>query len=435
MYHTIEPRNVQAVLASDFESWGVAPMRLFVFKPFMGPGVGCLDGPAWVRSRSLLKPTFANSNIGDVRIENISKLVDTLIESIPSDGSTIDLQTYFSRFALDSATDLLFGEPVGALTTTTESSQAFLDAYNHGQKWLGLRLFLPHYNIFTRDPKFWESCRIARAFVTGYVKKTAAQIANETKLDHNDDNDHRNKKPDRLVLARELLRETPSHTEITNELLNIFMPAHETTAIALSNIFFHLARHPAIYTQARAEVLASSATNPHAPWTFTRLKALPYLQRIIKESLRLTPALGTTQRVCLRDTTLPTGGGPRGDAPVFVPRGSVALLSLYGMHRRRDLFGDDAHVFDPSRWEGLVPAPWSFVPFGGGPRVCLGQQFALTEVAFVAVRMLLAFESVRNRDEVWEFVEHYKMTTSSRNGVKVGLVAAASRQEMKETKN
>ena len=96
-------------------------------------------------------------------------------------------------------------------------------------------------------------------------------------------------------------------------------------------------------------------------------------------------------------------------------------MRFYALHRREDIFGDDAYRFRPDRREILRPVPWSYVTFGGGPRVCPGQQLALTEVAYAIVKILQSFPVIENRDPVLEFVEVYKITTTSRNGAKVGF--------------
>lgn len=91
-------------------------------------------------------------------------------------------------------------------------------------------------------------------------------------------------------------------------------------------------------------------------------------------------------RVAIKDTSLPRGGGPDGREPVGVPAGTPVAYSTLTMQRRVDLFGEDVNEFKPERWDTWAPKPWEFVPFNGGPRICLGQQFALTEMGYILVR-------------------------------------------------
>jgi cytochrome P450 len=122
---------------------------------------------------------------------------------------------------------------------------------------------------------------------------------------------------------------------------------------------------------------------------------------------------------------LPRGGGEDGQSPVFVPRGAAVIYCVYAMHRRRDLFGADADAFRPERWapdapEGPLRPGWAYLPFNGGPRICVGQQFALTNAGYTTVRILQTFAELENRDpEPW--IEQLGVTLASRHGTKVGL--------------
>lgn len=81
-------------------------------------------------------------------------------------------------------------------------------------------------------------------------------------------------------------------------------------------------------------------------------------------------------KTAVRDTVLPLGGGSDGKSPVIVPQGTTVGYLVHGVHRRKDLWGDNANEFSPERWEGVKPG-WNFVPFGGGPRMCMGCKHTL----------------------------------------------------------
>jgi cytochrome P450 len=126
--------------------------------------------------------------------------------------------------------------------------------------------------------------------------------------------------------------------------------------------------------------------------------------------------------MALTDSVIPLGGGADGKSPLFVPKGTLVLYTPYAMHRRKDYYGEDADEFKPERWENLRPG-WEYLPFNGGPRICLGQQYALTEAAYVTVRLCQEFKEVLCRDNgPWK--ESLTLTVCSKNGVKVGLVPA-----------
>ena len=96
-------------------------------------------------------------------------------------------------------------------------------------------------------------------------------------------------------------------------------------------------------------------------------------------ALRLYPQLPVNIRVASRTTLLPSGGGPDGRSPVLIRRGTGVGYSVYHMHRQKYLYGEDAVEFRPERWEGpeLDKIGWGFMPFHGGPRLCLGSKQVL----------------------------------------------------------
>ena len=136
-------------------------------------------------------------------------------------------------------------------------------------------------------------------------------------------------------------------------------------------------------------------------------------------ALRLHPVVPINARFAVVDTVLPVGGGKNGQSPVFVPKGTTVRYNIYSMHRREDFYGPDAHLYRPDRWEELRTG-WEYLPFNGGPRICVGQQYALTEAAYVTVRLAQQFPILESRDpNSWE--ENLTLTLCSNNGCKVSL--------------
>lgn len=102
-------------------------------------------------------------------------------------------------------------------------------------------------------------------------------------------------------------------------------------------------------------------------------------------ALRLYPSAPINSRFCRQTTTLPLGGGPDGQSPLLVPKGLPVAYSVYHMQRREDIYGPDALSFRPERWdeEKLADIGWAYLPFNGGPRVCLG---STSNISVVLVR-------------------------------------------------
>jgi cytochrome P450 len=124
-------------------------------------------------------------------------------------------------------------------------------------------------------------------------------------------------------------------------------------------------------------------------------------------------------RWAITDTVIPRGGGPDGQSPIFIPKGHVVSYNIWTMHRRKDIYGEDALEFKPERWNDLRMG-WDYLPFNGGPRICVGQQFALTEASYTIVRLVQEFKACDARDDR-PWAESLNLTLASGNGTLVAM--------------
>lgn len=223
----------------------------------------------------------------------------------------------------------------------------------------------------------------------------------------------------RYIFLDELITVTSSRPTIRAELLNILLAGRDTTAALLSNLVWELPRHPAMLARLRLEITEIVGDDEEIP-TYEQLKSMKYLRAIVNESQRLYPIVPTNSREAIRDTILPHGSGPDGTSPILIPKGSYVAYHTYSTHRRPDIFGADADTFNPDRWlkPGFRPG-WAYLPFSGGPRVCIGQNFALTEAMFVVVRLLQRFEI--ERKDFGEWREKITITCTGDGGCRIGL--------------
>jgi cytochrome P450 len=171
--------------------------------------------------------------------------------------------------------------------------------------------------------------------------------------------------------------------QVRDEAMTLFLAGHETTANALAWAFYLLADHPDAYRRLAEE--ADVALGGRAP-TLEDLPRLPYAAMVFKEALRLYPPAYMVGRQAIRTTAL---------SDIAVEEGQLCFANIHGMHRRADYFPDPER-FRPERFGPGEPEPpkMGYIPFGAGPRVCIGNHFALMEgqLCLAALAQRVRFE-------------------------------------------
>ncbi|ETN39817.1 uncharacterized protein HMPREF1541_06043 [Cyphellophora europaea CBS 101466] len=402
-FMTVEPANIKAILATQFKDFSLGPQRKGSLAPMFAHGIFSDDGERWERSRALIRPSFArdqlaNVEVLEVHVQNLMRAINANLEASGWTGN-VNLVPLFFRLTLDSSTETLFGQSVNSQLSALTSHQ---DASALSAEDLQWQNFGPAFDGATEEvtkrfrlnSMYWlhdtkalrDQCAEVHRFADHFVR-LALQPASEKDPERGEQ-----KQP--YVFLHELAKSTQDPTELRDQLLNVLLAGRDTTANLLSFTFYQLARHPTVLSKLRKSILSDfgTYTNPHT-LDFTTLKACTYLQHVLNESLRLHPAVPINSRRAVKDTTLPLGGGPDFSSPIFIPKGTEVGYSVHAMQRRTDLWGADAHDFNPERWVGRK-AGWEFLPFNGGPRICLGQQAALTTAGYTTVRLLQRFDQL-----------------------------------------
>ncbi|OQD80985.1 hypothetical protein PENANT_c030G04537 [Penicillium antarcticum] len=387
---TIEPQNIEAILSSQFSDFDLG-LRPVHFDPLMGSGIFTQDGEQWQHSRELLRPQFMSNRMEN--FEQVKSAVDALIDCVPEDG-VVDLQPLFFRLTFETTLFLLFGKHLPSLKSEgiTGRESEFADAFNRGQDYLAQRGRLGDFHWVIGGKDFRRVCKICHDFVDGAVQKALGRYDPSKSTDSTGS----------YTFVDAIIEKTRNPKVLRDQCLNILLAGRDTTACCLTWTLRLLVQHPEVLSKLRREIensvgVGSEASDP----VLSQVKKLPYLSIVIKEVLRLYPSVPVNSRAATKTTTLPTGGGPDGTAPILVRKGEAVGYCVYAMHRRKDLFGSDADYFRPERWENdaLKDVGWGYLPFNRGPRVCLGQQFAELEAAYTVVRLLQKFETIEMTED------------------------------------
>ena len=362
---TIEPENIKAVLSTNFKDFAIGTPRRQAFSPIIANSILVADGVKWEHSRTFLKPCFSRSQIGD--LETLETHVKNLIETIPHDGSTMDIAELFLRYTADVTTDLMFGESILSLPHPEVFGSDLMKACRDVQFGAERRFLLGKLANLMPQREFYRSVEKIHAYVDSHVEKAIQerlfQENNET------DNVEENGKH---VFLKELAKLTDDRLILRDQLLGIFFAGRDTTAALLANLFFVLARNPEVWQRLHEETTSLEGRRP----TINELKRLKYLSFCLNESqtltsfpafkfcwyaivaaLRLYPVVFGNSRIAVNDVILPRGGGDDGKYPVFVSKGTLVAMHFHALHKRIDLWGPDANAFRPERWRDEI-APW-----------------------------------------------------------------------------
>ncbi|KAK9238923.1 cytochrome P450 [Lipomyces kononenkoae] len=436
--NTIDPENIKAVLATQFNDFDLGN-RYEAFYPLLGDGIFTLDHEAWSRSRGLLRPQFSRQQVSDVaKLEPYLQDLIARLDRAPAESC--DIQELFYKLTIDSATEFLFGQSVNSLRLTgpspaadnipdvkrasqSEIAAVFARAFDYCQEIVAFRCLLQSWYWLMNPKKFRDNITIVHRFVDHYVDRAVSLVRQSIETKKQGEV----VQSERYMFLEALAEETQDPKALRDQSLNILLAGRDTTAGLLSWTFYLLARHPRVLEKLRTEIIDTFGNRLHSPGkkqiNFETLKNATYLRHVLNEVLRLYPSVPSNFRVANKDTTLPRGGGADGSSPVLVRKGEKVFFTVFFMHRRKDLFGEDADDFRPERWEANRWM-WEYLPFNGGPRICLGQQYALTEAAYTVVRLLQQFDTLENKDLPEENgipLKRSWLTMSNAKGVHVRL--------------
>ncbi|RDW85084.1 hypothetical protein BP6252_02674 [Coleophoma cylindrospora] len=385
---TADPENIKAILATQFTDYGKGEPFHRDWHDFLGDGIFVTDLDQWHASRQLFRPQFIKDRVSDLNC--FERHVQVLLDQVEKngEGNELDMSDLFFRYTLDAATDFLLGRGVGSLEN---GDLKFAEAFGEVQRVQNIIARAGPMNWAVPRKTFHKGIKDINDFVNPYIeealKLTPEELSTKTKSEEG------------YTFLHAIASFTRDRKVLRDQLVTVLLAGRDTTASSLSWTIYELARNPQMVKKLRSEII--STIGLERPPTYGDLKNMKYLQNVMQETLRLYPVVPFNVRLALKDTTLPRGGGPDGLSPIGILKDTPIGYSTLVMQRRLDLYPDspdfpDPLTFCPDRWLTWQPKPWQYIPFNGGPRICIGQQFALTEMGYTLVRMLQRFERIEN---------------------------------------
>ncbi len=363
-YLVYHPDLVEEVMVKKRKVYGRSELNGRL-KPLLGNGLLTAEGDGWLAQRRLMAPAFHHRRVAGYGETMVASTVEGLSDWQPGETRTIDRD--FNEITLDIAIRTLFGVDVGDAGRKV------------GEAFLRLGAFFEQTLSSVVPVPLWLPTPAVRNFLRAReeLDEVVAAIISEKRTQGSEGDDLLSM----LLDLRDEDGQGMDDTQLRDEVLTLLLAGHETTSLALTYTAWLLARHPEADRKLAAEL--DEGLGDRDP-TMADLRALPYLDSVVKESMRLYPPASIIGRQAKQPDTL---GG------YDIPEGSLIVLPAFAIHRD-PRWWDAPDSFWPERWTPALDESlpkFAYFPFGGGPRVCIGQAFAAMEARLVLATLLKRF--------------------------------------------
>ncbi|KAL1756807.1 cytochrome P450 [Schizophyllum commune] len=431
-----DPKALHHIVVKDQDVYEEHPQFISTNSLIFGNGLLSTQGDKHKRQRKLMNPVFSTAhmrNMIPIFYEVVDALRATLEKQAEKGPLEIDLLYWMGRTATEligrsglgySFDSLAQGAPEHPYATSVKEYIPTMfrlqilrvyvlpKVYNLGPAWLRRAVvnLIPSSTMHTlRDMSdlMWNTSKEI------YSQKVAALQAGDAAVEKQVG---QGKDLLSLLIRENIKADDPlPEEELLAQLTTLVFAAMDTTSSALSRTSHLLATHPEVQDRLRAEIRA--AIEEHGRLSYNELEALPYLDAVCRETLRLYPPAPQLLRRVKKDVVLPfskpiIGEDGREMSEVLVPAGTVVVIAIMNANRNKEIWGEDADEWKPERWLEPLPASvtdahipgvyGNLMTFLGGGRACIGFKFSQLEMKVVLVELLNAFKfSLGDKEVSW----------------------------------
>ncbi|CAL1277731.1 unnamed protein product [Larinioides sclopetarius] len=407
-----DPALVRQILLKDFHIF--PNRRLFVTgDEMLDKMLSNVQGEDWKRIRTIITPTFSTGKIK--RMMSIMKdCALTAVENFRAaskNGKPLEAKRVFGAFTMDVIASSAFSTKIDSHNDPDNKFvnmarkvfrrnfswrfAMFLIAPNL-MRWLRVSIFAPDVTAFFRDVTLQI---IEERKKTGQTRNDFLQLLMDTAKELSEDpkSELHEKESDDIAstygevsidhqVFKGVSKKNLSINELVAQCVIFFLAGYDTTASTLSFITYALALHPEVQEKVYKD-LVEAVQEANGELTYEALQSVKYLDYIISETMRLFPPAVRLERQAITDYEL-------GETGITIPKGMIVTIPNYAMHRDPEFF-PDPEKFDPDRWSAEEKGKrdqYAYLPFGAGPRNCVGMRFALTEVKVCIAYVILNFK-------------------------------------------
>ncbi len=371
---TRDPSVIRHILQKNHKNYQKSKLQTEDLAKYIGQGLLTSNGEHWKVHRRMIQPAFHKKKLEGL-LAIMNRAIENELEQIRPD-KVIDVYPMMSDLAFQVVAQSLFSRSdirkrMARLQEITESNQRML-IREMRQPYLNW-----WFRLSGKIDRHLEMARKGREILNGIIEERISSGMRKDDL------------LDMLLEARYEDGTPMSRKQLLDEVLILFTAGHETTANALSFSLFNIASNKEVQEKLYKEIADIDQDSIRFPDLFTQL---PYTKCCIEESLRLYPPAYVIDREAIGKDTI---------EGLELRKGSLVLMSVYELHRHAD-FWEDPEKFRPERFEQKLPKDYAqyYYPFGAGPRMCIGNNFAMYEMLLTLYRILSRYSISTSKGEI-----------------------------------
>ena len=369
---TIDPAVIQHVLQKNHRNYRKSKIQTGILAHYVGQGLLTSDGPYWLQQRRLIQPGFHRERLATL-VSLMNSEINTYISQLEKQIThlpTVSLNQDMHRLAFRIVAKTLFSTALAE-----EDLQRLSNQISELQSYIVKEIRQPFF-------RWWFKLSGQRSHHERLADETKSIITKLIRQRISSGNRADDLLQMLLDTRYEDTGEPMSEQQVLDESLILFVAGHETSANALSWILYLLSQNAQALGELRREV--DNQLGAEIP-DFTKLPQLIYTTQVIEESLRLFPPAWIIDRVAIDDDEI---------AGYHIAKNTLMILYVYGTHHNPK-YWPSAEDFDPTRFspnQKKAIKPFTYFPFGGGPRMCIGNNFAMMEMQLIVSRLVQHFD-------------------------------------------
>ncbi|KAK8668910.1 hypothetical protein V6N13_106356 [Hibiscus sabdariffa] len=428
---TADPRNLEHLLKTKFSVYPKGPYFRDNMCDLLGDGIFSADNETWQRQRKTASIEFHSTKFRQLTTESLLELVHArllpVLENAMNKSISIDLQDILLRLTFDNVCMIAFGVDPGCLSPELPDIP-FAKAFEDATEATLLRFVTPKW--------VWKTMRYLNLGTEKKLKRSingvdefAEKVIETRKKELSLETETQKQRSDLLTVFMRSKDEQgkPFSDKFLRDIcVNFILAGRDTSSVALSWFFWLLEKNPRVKEKIVAEICriinereemknggelkSSLILKPE------EIKQMDYLQAALSEALRLYPSVPVDHKEAVEDDVFPDG--------TVLKKGTNVVYAIYTMGRMEAIWGKDCREYKPERWlrdnKYMCESAYKFTAFNGGPRLCLGKDFAYYQMKFTAASIIYRYHVKVVEDH--PIAPKLALTMYMKHGLKVNLI-------------